>query len=282
MDYKLGLIGHPIGHSLSPWIHAQFLDLAGLDGEYKLYEGDHQQLPKVLKHLKQEELDGFNVTVPYKQVIVDFLDEIDEDAKVLGAVNTVVSVNGKWKGYSTDGAGYIRSLTEPFPNLLNKNTSVLLLGAGGAARGIYRALIQQQIGRVDIANRSANKAEQLIASMRLPDIDSQVLSFQEAEEQLANYDLIIQTTSVGMKPHIAKQVISLANLSADAVVSDIVYQPIMTQLLQDASARGAAIHHGHAMLLYQGQLAFEKWTGHTLEINHLVDELEKKLRGENN
>ncbi|UOQ86086.1 shikimate dehydrogenase [Gracilibacillus salinarum] len=281
MRYKLGLIGHPIGHSLSPWIHKHFLDLAGLDGEYKLYEGDHQQLPNVLKYLKQEGIDGFNVTVPYKQMIVDFLDEIDEDARILGAVNTVVLQNGKWKGYSTDGAGYIRSLTDPFPNLLNKNTSVLLLGAGGAARGIYRALIQEEIGRVDIANRSVVKAEQLIASMRFPGVDTQVLTFQEAEEYLGHYDLIIQTTSVGMKPHVDQQVLSLENLSADTVVSDIVYQPIMTQLLQDASDRGASIHHGHAMLLYQGQLAFEKWTGQSLEIHHLVDELEKKLRGEN-
>ncbi|MGP4041785.1 shikimate dehydrogenase [Gracilibacillus sp. D59] len=279
MTYKLGLIGHPIGHSLSPWIHQQFLDLAELNGEYKLYEGDREALPSVLKHLKETGIDGFNVTVPYKQVIVDYLDEIDNDAEILSAVNTVINRDGKWKGYSTDGEGYVRSLKEPYPTLLNSKTSVLLLGAGGAARGIYRALNGQGVDTVDIANRSQDKAEDLL-SLRLDEVKSSVLSYQQAEEQLAKYDLIVQTTSVGMKPNIKDQVIQLDNISKDAVVSDIVYQPIMTQLLQDASGRGANIHHGHAMLLYQGQLAFEKWTGKNLDVAHLVNKLENKLRGE--
>ncbi|SFL79947.1 shikimate dehydrogenase [Gracilibacillus orientalis] len=279
MMYKLGLIGHPIGHSLSPWIHQQFLDLAELDGEYKLYEGDRYALPGVLKHLKEIGIDGFNVTVPYKQVIVDYLDEIDSDAEILSAVNTVVNIDGKWKGYSTDGEGYVRSLIEPYPNLLNRETSVLVLGAGGAARGIYRALIGQGVDTIDIANRSQDKAKDLL-SLRLGEVKSRVLSYQQAEEHLAEYDLIVQTTSVGMKPNVEDQVIQLDNIRNDAVVSDIVYQPIMTQLLRDASKRGANIHHGHAMLLYQGQLAFEKWTGKNLAVAHLVDKLENKLRGE--
>ncbi len=279
MAYKLGLIGHPIGHSLSPWIHQQFLDLAELDGEYKLYKGDHEALPGVLKHLKEIGIDGFNVTVPYKQVIVDYLDEIDKDAEILRAVNTVVNIDGKWKGYSTDGEGYVRSLKEPYPNLLNSETSVLLLGAGGAARGIYRALMGQGVDTIDLANRSQDKAKDLM-SLRLGEVKSNVLSYQQAEEQLAKYDLIVQTTSVGMKPYIDDQVIQLDHISKDAVVSDIVYQPITTQLLHDAIERGANIHHGHAMLLYQGQLAFEKWTENNLDVAHLVDKLENKLRGE--
>ncbi|MFD2657271.1 shikimate dehydrogenase [Gracilibacillus thailandensis] len=279
MLYKLGLIGHPISHSLSPWIHQQFLDLAEVDGEYKLYEGDHEALPEVLKHLKEIGIDGFNVTVPYKQVIVDYLDEIDKDAEILRAVNTVVNIDGKWKGYSTDGEGYVRSLKEPYPNLLNHETTVLLLGAGGAARGIYRALMGQGVDTIDIANRSHDKAKDLL-SLRLGDVNSNVLSYQEAEQQLAKYDLIVQTTSVGMKPNVEGQVIQLDQINKDAVVSDIVYQPITTQLLHDASERGANIHHGHAMLLYQGQLAFEKWTGKNLDVAHLVDKLENKLRGE--
>ncbi|MDX8045901.1 shikimate dehydrogenase [Gracilibacillus sp. S3-1-1] len=279
MGYQLGLIGHPISHSLSPWIHQQFLDLAELDGEYKLYEGSPDRLPQLLEELKAKKINGFNVTVPYKQVIVDYLDEIDPDAELLGAVNTVVYSNGKWKGYSTDGEGYVRSLIETFPNLLTNQTSVLLLGAGGAARGIYRALNGQGVAKVDIANRSKDKAEQLL-SLRIDEVDSNVISYQQAEEQLAEYDLIIQTTSVGMKPNVEEQVIQLDNIRQDAVVSDIVYQPIMTQFLRDASMRGANIHHGHAMLLYQGELAFEKWTNKKLDVTHLVQKLENKLRGE--
>ncbi|MFC4404050.1 shikimate dehydrogenase [Gracilibacillus xinjiangensis] len=279
MTLKLGLIGHPIGHSLSPWIHAKFIDLAGLTGEYKLYEGDHTKLPEVIQNLKQSGVDGFNITVPYKQVIVDYLDNLDRDAEILGAVNTVVNENGKWKGYSTDGEGYVRSLMDPYPDLLNNGTSVLLLGAGGAARGIYRAIVQKGVKNIDIANRSLDKAEALLP-LRTGSAKSKVMSFQEAEQYLHEYDLIIQTTSVGMKPNVEDQIIQLDNIRQNAVVSDIVYQPITTKLLQNAKEHGALIHHGHAMLLYQAQLAFEKWTGKHLDIAHMVDELEEKLRGE--
>src|SRR5699024_8910295 len=126
------------------------------------YEGDHEALPSILNRLKKNRIDGFNVTVPYKQIILDYVYELDPDAELLGAVNTVVHVNGKWKGYSTDGEGYVRSIMDPFPNLLNQDASVLLLGAGGAARGIYRALVQQQVKKIDIANRSQDKAESLL------------------------------------------------------------------------------------------------------------------------
>src|SRR5699024_7149089 len=150
---------------------------------------------------------------------------------------------------------------------------VLLLGAGGAARGIYRALVQQQVKKIDIANRSQDKAESLLP-LKEGVTSTTVLSYLEAEAQLNEYDLVIQTTSVGMKPNIDEQIIQLDNLRKEAVVSDIVYQPITTKLLQDAKERGAHIHHGHAMLLYQGQLAFEKWTGQNLNVEYLVKVLE--------
>ncbi|ENH97592.1 shikimate dehydrogenase [Gracilibacillus halophilus YIM-C55.5] len=279
MAYKLGLIGHPIEHSLSPWIHQQFMDVANIDGEYKLYEGDHAKLPEVIQQLRDHRIDGFNVTVPYKQVIIDYIDELDPAAKALGAVNTVVNQNGTWKGYSTDGEGYVRSMKEQFPSLLNEASSVLILGAGGAARGIYRAFIQQNVKRIDIANRSEQRANGLLELRQDPTV-STVLTLQQAESQLNEYDLIIQTTSVGMKPNTDEQIIRLDHLHPDTIVSDIVYQPITTALLKDAKQRGAKIHHGHAMLLYQAQLAFEKWTGTNLDVGHLVDELERKLRGE--
>lgn len=279
MVLRLGLIGHPISHSLSPWIHNEFLQIANIQGEYKLYEGKPEELAKVIKHLREMEIDGFNVTVPYKQMIMDYIDELDPEAERLGAVNTVVNENGKWKGYSTDGEGYVRSIQRPFPQLLNRDTSILLLGAGGAARGIYRALMKESVKQVDIANRSIEKAESFL-NMQLGNSQTSVLSYAEAEKQLMNYDLIIQTTSVGMKPAIDEQIISLENVKQDAVVSDIVYQPITTALHRDALTRGAKIHHGHAMLLYQAQLAFEKWTGIDIDAEHLVDKLEKQLRGE--
>ncbi len=279
MGYKFGLIGHPISHSLSPWMQTKFIELAQVNGEYKLYQGSPDELENVIKHLREMEIDGFNVTVPYKQVIIDYLDELDADAAKLGAVNTVVLRDGKWVGYSTDGEGYVQSVKEKYPNLLNRDISVLLLGAGGAARGIYRSLVQQNITHIDIANRSLNNAESLL-SLKESDTLTSVLSFKEAEENLSTYDLIIQTTSVGMKPNVQDQVIQLNNIKENAVVSDIVYQPIETKILKEAQNNGAHVHYGHSMLIYQGQKAFEKWTGINLEVNHLIDELEQKLRGE--
>jgi shikimate dehydrogenase len=279
MGYKFGLIGHPISHSLSPWMQTKFIELAQVNGEYKLYQGSPDELENVIKHLREMEIDGFNVTVPYKQVIIDYLDELDTDAAKLGAVNTVVLRDGKWVGYSTDGEGYVQSVKEKYPNLLKRDISVLLLGAGGAARGIYRSLVQQNITHIDIANRSLNNAESLL-SLKESDTLTSVLSFKEAEENLSTYDLIIQTTSVGMKPNVQDQVIQLNNIKENAVVSDIVYQPIETKILKEAQNNGAYVHYGHSMLIYQGQKAFEKWTGINLEVNHLTDELEQKLRGE--
>ena len=278
MVLQLGLIGHPISHSLSPWIHTELLKLARIEGEYKLYPGKEEELPSVLRRLRESSINGFNITVPYKERILDYLDEIDPEAERLGAVNTVVQRNGKWKGYNTDGEGYVRSIQRSFPPLLQKQASILLLGAGGAARGIYNALMKLPLERVDIANRSLSKAEQFL-TMQMGRSDSSILSYEEAEQQLNHYDLIIQTTSVGMKPAINHQIIPLYNIKKNAVVSDIVYQPIMTAFLKDAKNHGAKIHHGHAMLLYQAQLAFEKWTGIDVEAEHLVDQLEQQLRG---
>lgn len=278
MVLQLGLIGHPISHSLSPWIHTELLKLAKINGEYKLYPGNEEELPNVLRHLRDNSIDGFNITVPYKEKILDHLDEIDPEAERLGAVNTVVQQNGKWKGYNTDGEGYVRSIQRSFPSLLHNQASILILGAGGAARGIYNALMKLALKRVDIANRSLHKAEQFL-EMQLGKSESRVLNYEEAEQQLSEYDLIIQTTSVGMKPEIDQQIIQLHHVKENAVVSDIVYQPIMTSFLKDAKDNGAKIHHGHAMLLYQAQLAFEKWTGIDVDAEHLLNELEKQLRG---
>ncbi|RCW65296.1 shikimate dehydrogenase [Saliterribacillus persicus] len=280
MSLSLGLIGNPIGHSLSPWIHTNFLEKANINGNYRLYEGDINKLPDILKKLRQNNIAGFNVTVPYKQTILPYIDDIDKDARVLGAVNTVLNDNGRWVGYNTDGQGYVRSVITANPSILNKDTKILMLGAGGAARGIYRALVNQDVNRIDIANRSEEKAIDLL-HLNNREVKSDFIDFGTAEENLGDYDFIVQTTSVGMKPKQDNQIIKLDHLKKNALVSDIVYQPITTQLLKDAKFRGANIHHGHAMLLYQAQLAFEIWTGEKLNVENMLQPLEQKLRGEN-
>ncbi|PAD21877.1 shikimate dehydrogenase [Terribacillus saccharophilus] len=271
---KLGLIGHPVEHSLSPWIHTQFMEQAGVEGEYKLYPIEPDVFDEKITALLQSGIDGFNITVPYKQRIIPFLDELDPDAAKIGAVNTAVRKNGKWIGYNTDGSGYVRALEQVIPS--QESLHVLMLGAGGAARGIYRALVANGFRYVDIANRTVSKAEQLL-QLQEPKSITEILSYKEAQQKLDSYDIIIHTSSVGMSPHDREQIIPLANLKSNAVVSDIVYKPIETMLLRSAKQQGAIIHHGHSMLLYQAQYAFEIWSGQQVVIGELLNQLEQRL-----
>ncbi|SDK52798.1 shikimate dehydrogenase [Sediminibacillus albus] len=278
MNYQFGLIGYPVNHSLSPWIHQQFMSAVGLEGAYLLFETPVEKLDERLKQLKQDQIHGFNVTVPYKQKVMAFLDEVDADADRIGAVNTVVNQGGRWKGYNTDGIGYIRSLRKEFPDLFSSEKRVLILGAGGAARGIYRVLVNAGFQKVDIANRTKEKAEGLL-DLQEVHTETAIYGYKEAEDTLDKYDLIVQTTSVGMSPDKGKQIISLKKLHPHTVVSDIIYNPLTTQLLQEASDQGARVHRGHTMLLYQARYAFEIWTGTQPAMNGIVSQLEKRLRG---
>ncbi|MBM7541701.1 shikimate dehydrogenase [Amphibacillus cookii] len=278
---ELGLIGYPIQHSKSPWIHQQFLKQAGLSGEYILYEIHPDQFVEEIKQLKQLSLDGFNVTVPYKQKIIPYLDEIDDHAQTIGAVNTVVCRNGKWHGYNTDGLGLVTALKVRYPHLFEGNKSALILGAGGASRGIYYALIKEKLNRVSIANRTKSKAESIM-NINSQDRRGEVFTYQEAECHLASFDLIIQTTSVGMYPNNSEKIINLTHIQPDTVVSDIVYQPFWTSLLREAHQKGAQVHHGHEMLLYQGKLAFEYWTNKKINANEILPKFLTLLQSENN
>ncbi|UJL44904.1 shikimate dehydrogenase [Virgibacillus sp. NKC19-16] len=280
MVYQFALIGYPIKHSLSPWIHQSFLNKANLEGMYSIYEiTPDDSFSRKLKRLMDDQVDGFNVTVPYKEKIISFLDDIDEDAAKIGAVNTVVNRNGKWIGYNTDGAGYLRSLESKFPDFhLDKSKRILLIGSGGATRGIYYALVQAGFLHIDITNRTTEKAAE-IAKLKGNFTTTAVLSLEQAEEILQEYDVIIQTTSVGMKPNHEKVIFRLNQLKSPSIVSDIIYQPLETKLLKQARDAGAGLHFGHTMLLYQAQYAFEIWTGRKVPIGNMDEHLQRHLEG---
>lgn len=281
MAYHLALIGYPIKHSLSPWIHEQFLKKVNLNGNYTLHEIDPaSDFELEIKQLMAEKVvDGFNVTVPYKQKIIPFLDKVDPLAQKIGAVNTVTHEGGKWIGYNTDGIGYVRSLESKFPDLMeHPSRRILLIGAGGAARGIYSALDYTGFSAIDITNRTKESAVE-IAKLGSNATTTNILSLQEAAQRLGEYDVIIQTTSVGMKPHDATSILNMDQVKPGSIVSDIVYQPLMTKILKDAKAYGASIHFGHTMLLYQAQYAFEIWTKIEVTIDRMDEELQLILEG---
>ncbi|GAB3050626.1 shikimate dehydrogenase [Virgibacillus ainsalahensis] len=280
MDYRFALIGYPIQHSLSPWIHEKFIKQANLSGEYKLNEiKPEDSFTEKVEQLKREGVDGFNVTVPYKEKIIPLLDEIDEGASKIGAVNTVVNNHGKWVGYNTDGIGYLRSLDSKFPDFFTDKTKhILLIGSGGATRGIYYALSEAGFLNIDISNRTPEKAEGLV-NLKKENTKTTVYSLEEVQKQIINYDVIIQTTSVGMKPAYEKIIFPISELKTSSIVSDIIYQPIDTTFLKQAKAAGAQVHFGHTMLLYQAQYAFEIWTGKRVPIGNMDEQLQLILEG---
>lgn len=278
--YTLGLIGYPIKHSLSPWIHERFLSITNIEGSYSIIEIDPaESFSKSMQHLRERNLNGFNITVPFKQSIIPYLDEVDEEANRIGAVNTVVNRNGEWIGYNTDGKGYVRSLMDKFPILQSeKDQQILMIGAGGAARGIYYALLSEGFTNIDITNRTLASAQEL-TEFKPDSTNTIVKTLQDAEATLSGYEVVIQTTSVGMKPHEDSMIMSLDKLKESCIVSDIVYQPIKTRFLTEAESKGALIHFGHTMLLYQAQFAFEIWTAKNIEVKELETALRLRLEG---
>lgn len=279
MRYQLGLIGYPVKHSLSPWIHTQFMEKTGIIGDYSILETTPDSLSKQIEMIRNNGYKGFNVTVPYKQKIIPLLDELDEHASQIGAVNTVVNKDGYLIGYNTDGTGYLRSLTRYYPNLkMDKTKRILIVGAGGAARGIYVALKSSGFHQIDFANRTIENA-QSITEGHNKEMNTKILTLEQAEEHTNQYDIIIQTTNVGMKPNPDQKPISLHNIRKNTIVSDIIYQPIWTNFLQEALSYEAAIHHGHTMLLYQAQLAFELWFGIKPPLDQMDQELKQILEG---
>ncbi len=277
MSFSFGLIGYPIQHSLSPWIHEQFLKRTNVTGTYDIYEiHPEADFAAEMDNLKQQQLDGFNITAPYKEKIIPYLDEMDAYAEKIGAVNTVLCKDGQWIGYNTDGIGYVRALESKYPYITaTKDKSILILGAGGATKGIYQALIENDYDNITIANRTIEKAQTLTQHHAT----SKAITREEAENNSIEYDIIINTSSVGMKPNIHEVIISLKQLKKDVIVSDIVYQPLMTQLLHDAKELGANIHFGHTMLLYQAQYAYEIWTDLHPNMDQLDDALQQVLEG---
>ncbi|MGG5254978.1 shikimate dehydrogenase [Neobacillus sp. SM06] len=275
MKKLFAVLGDPIAHSMSPAMHNDLFAHYRLEAEYLPFQVQKENLKDAVKGLKALGAAGFNVTVPHKSAILPFLDEIDELALSIGAVNTVVNRSGKLVGYNTDGLGFIKGLETFLPQLANKKA--LVIGAGGAARAIYFSLAQLDCLTIDLANRTVQKAEELIRDCPFTNA-SRAFSLDEAAAKLGDYDLLIQTTSIGMHPNSTEQPLRLDRLGNKAVVCDIIYNPLYTQFLQQAKQRGATVQNGLEMFVYQGALAFEKWTGIFPDIQRMKTNVLQQLR----
>lgn len=276
MKKLFAVLGDPIGHSMSPIMLNDILSFYEIDAHYHPFHVSRGDLETAVKGLKAIGISGFNITIPHKSAIIPFLDEIDELALSIGAVNTVVNENGKLVGYNTDGYGFIKGL-EPYISSFS-DKKLLLLGAGGAARAIYFTMAKMNPQAIDIANRTVIKAQELIESCPY-EVNSKALTLEEAEIQLNEYDVVIQTTMIGMYPNIAEMPISLRNLNSQSLVCDIIYNPLETQLLIEARKKGATVQNGVEMFVYQGALAFEKWTGIFPDVKRMRENVLQQLGG---
>lgn len=278
MKKLYGVIGDPISQSMSPVMHNQELLKLGIDAHYQPFHILKKDLNTAIMGMKVIGVEGFNITSPHKTTVIPFLDEIDPLAKAIGAVNTVVRDNGRFIGFNTDGTGYVRALQAEWKeDLLGERT--LIIGAGGAAKAIYYTFLSMGMKQVDICNRSIGNAEKLIRECPYEG-ESKALTLSEAEELLAEYSLIIQTTTIGMYPDIDESPLSLARMNPSAFVSDIIYNPFETALIKEAKRRGAQTQNGVGMFIYQGALAFEKWTGLQPDIDRMTSIVTKQLGGE--
>ena len=271
----VGLIGHPVEHSFSSPMHnAAFAEL-GLDYVYVAFDVNPNDLKSAVEGAKSLNIKGFNVTIPHKIEVMQYLDELDEVARLIGAVNTIDFKN--LKGYNTDGIGAVRAIEE-VTSIKDKN--VVVAGAGGASRAISFYLAKFGAGSMTILNRNANKAQDLAGDVLKSDLigDVGADSISEIDSYLKDADILVDTTPLGMDPHVNDEPIAKSDAMHDGlVVFDAVYNPNETVLLKEAIKAGAKPVYGIKMLLYQGAESFKIWTGKDAPIDVMQDALNKHL-----
>ncbi|NOU72392.1 shikimate dehydrogenase [Paenibacillus sp. LMG 31458] len=270
-----GVFGDPIRHSRSPIMLNRAFQEAGINAVYAAFHVRPDELGDAVRGIRALGYRGINVTIPHKVEVMQYLDEIDEGARIVGAVNTIVNEAGKLIGYNTDGIGYVRSLKEE-TGIELKGKSVLLLGAGGAARGVAYALAKEGAGRIYIANRTKERALEL-ANTISSYTEAIGLGMDELGHVVDEVQFVLNTTSAGMHPHVEELPLPLELLRSHHLVSDLIYNPRITRFLREAEARGARIHGGLGMFIYQGAFAFEYWTGTPAPVAAMRQVVEQSL-----
>jgi len=269
---RAGVVGHPVKHSRSPIIHGYWLEQFGINGRYDRYDVKPEDFSHFVKTLSEQGLQGVNVTIPHKEAAFLALDEATDRARRLKAANTLWFENGKLWGDNTDSIGFLANLDQGHPGWDINAKSALILGAGGAARAIIAGLQERNIEKITIVNRTRERAEELalMSGGQVAIAEWSKLSFQ-----LEGADLVVNTTSLGMsgQPDLD---LSLDPLGKNALVTDIVYVPLETNLLKQARLRGNPVVDGLGMLLHQAVPGFEHWFGKrpvvTDALRHLVED----------
>ena len=287
----LGVIGDPIEHTFSPAMHNAGLDALKLNYIYLPFHVKPDRLKECIEGAKAMGIQGLNVTIPHKTNVMKHLDEIDQVASMIGAVNTIQfnyvqdnessnqdnEINVTTRGFNTDGYGCVRAIEEK--TSIN-DKKVTITGAGGAARAVAFQIANSGIDELSILNRNASKAESLAGDLRTNletigiDIGIHAYGIDDLKRELSDSDIFIDTTPIGMYPNVDDKPIASADmLHEDLLVNDIVYTPMETSLIKEAKLANATVVPGYKMLLYQGIRSFEIWLGHEAP----VDVMEKAL-----
>ena len=279
MPQRLGIIGHPIGHSISPVFQQVGLDAVGFDGSYQAWDVAPDQVGEFVADLRAPGTLGINVTVPHKETVIPYLDEVDDWASTAGAVNTIVNRDGRLTGHNTDGIGFLRALREG-AGFEPRGRDVLILGAGGSARAVAYALARSGAARLFIANRTTERAERLAQLAIDSGVAAEALPLTEAPRATRDVALIVNCTSMGMVhgPDESGSALTAGDIPSTALVNDLVYNPQDTPLLREATVAGAATLGGIQMLVYQGAASFEMWTGQNAPVAVMLEAAVEAMR----
>lgn len=279
-----GVIGDPIEHSMSPVMHNAAFEERGIDYLYIPFRVKKEELGKAIAGMRALNIRGLSVTIPHKVAVIPFLDELDPLAERIGAVNTIVNDDEVLRGYNTDATGFLQALLERGIEPREKN--VVILGAGGASRAISFILAERGAHLV-ILNRllELDWAEELasrISQIFTKEVEALELNEENLAKVLEKTDILVNATSVGMSPNIGEAPIPAKLLKPGLIVFDIVYNPIKTRLLREAEVAGAETIGGLDMLVWQGALAFEMWTGLKAPVKLMREEAIKALQEHEN
>ncbi|HJU95330.1 MAG TPA: shikimate dehydrogenase [Nitrososphaera sp.] len=266
------IIGNPIHHSLSPAMQNAAFAARGLNCTYIAFRVPEAELKESIESLRSINIAGFNVTTPHKTQVIKYLDELESTAKKAAAVNTVNNIEGIFRGYNTDVYGFIEPLRKRQVDF--RGMHVLLLGSGGAARAVVVALAEQNsIARLVIANRDMGRANELANLGAGLGMKCEAVPLDRAQDSSPSCDLIVNATSLGMNNE--SSIIDYEHISKGSIVYDIVYRPLVTDLIENAKYAQASIVYGYEMLIEQGAKAFEIWTG----LSAPRDAMKKNLLG---
>lgn len=265
-DMKSGVMGWPISHSLSPKLHGYWLQKYQIAGSYRALAVPPDELAQQLRNLAAMGFRGCNLTLPHKETAMTLVDVLDDEARRIGAVNTIVVLpDGRLEGRNSDHFGFAENLRAGGLST-GVGQKAVVLGAGGAARAVLVALQAMQFAEIILINRSPERAHELARLFATQACPIRVCAWEEKDLALSEAALLVNTTALGMKGQ-PDLIINLDHLPATATVTDIVYTPLMTPLLRDAAARELRVIDGLGMLLHQGRAGFKAWFGIDPEVD---------------